>query len=248
MSKFEEFAKLHIPGSPVVLFNAWDAGSAQAVAKSEASAIATGSSSVSMANGFGDAEGVPLELALANAARIVKAVDLPVTIDFEGGYAIDADGLRANGRRLSDTGAIGCNFEDQVVGTDRIYDIPDQVTRIRGLREGVGGNFFINLRTDLFLKAKADAHDEALADKAIERGKAYADVGANGFFIPGLADLSLVERITSAVDLPVNAMHLPKGPTRAQWADAGIARVSHGPFPYMAMQEWLAGEAKAALA
>jgi 2-methylisocitrate lyase-like PEP mutase family enzyme len=248
MSKFETFVKLHVPGNPVVLFNAWDAGSAQAVAKSGAKAIATGSSSVSMANGFGDGQEVPLELALANAARIVKAVELPVTIDFEGGYAVDADGLKANGRRLAATGAIGCNFEDQVVGTDRLYDIKDQVARIAALRAGVGVDFFINLRTDLFLKANADAHDEALADQAIERGKAYAGAGANGFFIPGLADLSLVERITAAVDLPVNAMHLPKGPTRAQWASAGIARVSHGPFPYMAMQEWLAGEAKAALA
>jgi 2-methylisocitrate lyase-like PEP mutase family enzyme len=58
----------------------------------------------------------------------------------------------------------------------------------------------------------------------------------------------LVERIASAVGLPVNAMHLPNGPTRAQWASAGVARVSHGPFPYLAMQEWLAGEARAALA
>jgi 2-methylisocitrate lyase-like PEP mutase family enzyme len=248
MSKFETFAKLHVPGDPLVLFNVWDAGSAQAVAKSGASAIATGSASVSMANGFGDGQEVPLALALANAERIVEAVELPVTIDFEGGYASDRHGLAANGRRLAKTGAIGCNFEDQVVGTDRLYEIIDQVARITALREGMGGNFFINLRTDLFLKAKAETHDVALADQAMERGKAYRDAGANGFFIPGLADLSLVERIASAVGLPVNAMHLPNGPTRAQWASAGVARVSHGPFPYLAMQEWLAGEARAALA
>jgi len=248
MSKFDEFVKLHVAGDPLVLFNAWDAGSAAAVAKSGAKAIATGSSSVSMANGFGDGQQVPLELALGNAARIAAAVDLPVTIDFEGGYATDASGLTANGKRLAETGATGCNFEDQVVGTDRLYDIADQVARIAALRTGVGGDFFINLRTDLFLKAKADAHDAALADQAIERGKAYADAGANGFFIPGLADLPLVERITKAMNLPVNAMHLPNGPSRAEWASAGIARVSHGPFPYMAMQEWLTGEAKAALA
>ena len=70
----------------------------------------------------------------------------------------------------------------------------------------------------------------------------------NGYFIPGLADLELVERICAAVPLPVNAMHLPGGPGRAEWAGAGIARVSHGPFPYMAMQEWLTGQASAALA
>jgi 2-methylisocitrate lyase-like PEP mutase family enzyme len=248
MSKFEDFAKLHVAGDPVVLFNAWDPGSAQAVAKSGAKAIATGSASVSMANGFGDGQEMPIELALGNAGRIVGAVDLPVTVDFEGGYATDADGLAANGRRLAETGAIGCNFEDQVVGSDRIYEVADQVSRIAALRSGVGSDFFINARTDLFLKAPADAHDAALADQAIERGKAYAAAGVNGYFIPGLANLSLVERICRAVDLPVNAMHLPNGPTRTEWASAGIARVSHGPFPFMAMQKWLEAEARAALA
>jgi 2-methylisocitrate lyase-like PEP mutase family enzyme len=248
MSKFEDFARLHVPGDPLVLFNAWDPGSAIAVAKSGAKAIATGSASVSMANGFGDGEEVPLDLALGNAARIVKAVDLPVTVDFEGGYATDVVELRENGRRLAETGAIGCNFEDQIVGTDRLYEAADQAKRIAALRDGVGQSFFINVRTDLFLKAKPDTHDEGLADQAIERGLAYADAGASGFFIPGLADIALVERICAAVPLPVNAMHLPGGPSRSGWGGAGIARVSHGPFPYMAMQEWLAKEAEAALA
>jgi 2-methylisocitrate lyase-like PEP mutase family enzyme len=248
MSKFEDFAKLHIAGGPLVLFNVWDAGSADAVAKSGTKAIATGSASVAMANGYGDGEEVPLELVLANAERIVRAAELPVTVDFEGGYATDEDGLTANGRRLAATGAIGCNFEDQVVGTDRLYDIVDQASRIGALREGVGNNFFINARTDLFLKAPAEAHDEGLADQAIERGQAYAAAGANGYFIPGLANLSLVEKICRAVNLPVNAMHLPNGPSRADWANAGIARVSHGPFPFMAMQKWLEAEARAALA
>lgn len=248
MSKFDDFAKLHVPGSPVVLFNAWDAGSAAAVAKSGAEAIASGSASVSMANGFGDGEDVPFELAMANAARMVKAVDLPVTIDFEGGYATDAAGLTRNGRTLADTGAIGCNFEDQVVGTDRLYDIGEQAERIAALREGVGRDFFINARTDLFLKAKPEAHDAALAEQAIERGRAYAEAGVNGYFIPGLANLELVKRITDAVPVPVNAMHLPGGPSRTDWASAGIARVSHGPFPYMDMQKWLTQQAEAALA
>src|SRR4051812_40517127 len=100
MSKFEDFARLHVPGESLVLFNVWDAGSAIAVAKSDAKAIATGSASVAMANGFGDGEEVPLELALANAARVMKAVELPMTVDFEGGYAEDARGLAGNGRRL----------------------------------------------------------------------------------------------------------------------------------------------------
>jgi 2-methylisocitrate lyase-like PEP mutase family enzyme len=155
--------------------------------------------------------------------------------------------LAANARRLAETGAIGCNFEDQVVGTDRLYEVADQAERIAALRAGVGADFFINARTDLFLKAKPEAHDAALADQAIARGQAYAAAGVNGYFIPGLANLELVARICAAVPAPVNAMHLPGGPSRADWARAGIARVSHGPFPFMAMQEWLTTQARAAL-
>ena len=247
MSKFDDFARLHVSGDPLVLFNAWDAGSAIAVAKSGARAIATGSASVAMANGFGDGQEVPLEFAVANAERIARSVELPVTVDFEGGYANEAEGLTANGRGLAATGVIGCNFEDQVVGTDRLYEVAEQAARIAALRAGVGDAFFINARTDLFLKAPAAEHDSALADRAIERGKAYADAGVNGYFTPGLADLALVGKICGAVGVPVNAMHLPNGPSRAQWASAGIARVSHGPFPYMAMQEWLTDQARAAL-
>jgi len=248
MSKFEDFALLHVAGDPVVLFNIWDAGSAAAVGKSGAKAIATGSASVAMANGFGDGQEVPLELALSIAARVVQAVDLPVTVDFEGGYAVEPRNLTANARRLADTGAIGCNFEDQVVGSDDLYPVNTQAARIAAVRAGTGDAFFINARTDLFLKAPKEAHDAALAEQAIERGIAYAAAGARGYFIPGLADLSLVERICGAVLLPVNAMHLPGGPSRTEWARAGIARVSHGPFPFMAMQAWLEAEARATLA
>ena len=98
-----------------------------------------------------------------------------------------------------------------------------------------------------FLKADPAQHDSALADAAIERGRAYAEAGANGFFIPGLGDLQLVERICREVALPVNAMHFPDAPTRRQWADAGIARISHGPFPHMDLMKRLTEMASAAI-
>ncbi|HST35854.1 MAG TPA: isocitrate lyase/phosphoenolpyruvate mutase family protein [Allosphingosinicella sp.] len=118
--KARAFAALHVPGRPVILYNVWDAGSAKAVAEGGAKALATGSASVAAANGFGDAEGLPLELALANAGRVVAAVEIPVTIDFEGAYAAEPEGAAANVAKLAATGAIGCNFEDQVVGGARI--------------------------------------------------------------------------------------------------------------------------------
>ncbi len=145
------FAELHVAGDPLVLFNAWDAGTAAAVAKARAKAIATGSVSVANANGFDDGEQLPLDLAIANAERVVRAVELPVTIDFEGGYAAGGKKLEENFRRLAATGAVGCNFEDQIVGTDDLYPVEEQAERIAAARRGAGADFFINVRTDLFL-------------------------------------------------------------------------------------------------
>lgn len=230
--KFRAFAAMHVPGDPVILFNAWDAGSAKVVAETGAKAIATGSASVAGAHGFTDAEGLPIGLALANAARVVEAVDLPVTIDFEGGYAVEPAGVGASMARLAATGAIGCNFEDQIVGGEGLHEIADQAARIAAARAATGADFFINARTDIFLKAKADTHDAAKVDAALERAKAYADAGASGFFIPGLADLALLERLCSASPLPVNFMAWPGTPPTADIAATGIARISHGPFPW----------------
>lgn len=89
-SKFESFAALHVPGDPVILYNIWDVGSALAVAKAGAKALATGSHPVGDAAGFGDGQKVPLDYVFANAKRIVEAVDLPLTVDFEGAYSADA--------------------------------------------------------------------------------------------------------------------------------------------------------------
>jgi 2-methylisocitrate lyase-like PEP mutase family enzyme len=245
--KARAFAALHVAGDPLILFNIWDAGSAQAVAKAGAKAIASGSASVAGAFGAQDGEDVSLDDALANAARIVASVDLPVTIDFEGGYAVDAAAAAANVSRLAATGAVGCNFEDQIVGGEGMHPTEIQAQRIVAVRQAVGKAFFINARTDYFLQAKPADHDGTLADAAVERVKAYADAGASGFFIPGLTDLALVERIVRASPLPVNAMTWPGAPTREQWANAGIARISYGPGPFRQMQKWLEEAARAEL-
>src|SRR4051812_34460705 len=147
------FASLHRPGEPVILYNAWDAGSARIVAEAGAKAIATGSASVAAAHGFHDAEALPLELALANAARVVAAVDLPVTIDFEGAYSSDPAKAAANVARLQATGAVGCNFEDQAIDGEGLHPVEAQAERIRAIRSAVGADLFLNARTDIFLKA-----------------------------------------------------------------------------------------------
>src|ERR671919_1917428 len=122
-SKFETFAALHVPGDPVILYNVWDVGSALAVVTAGAKALATGSHPVADANGWPDGQQVPIDFALANAARIVNAVELPVTVDFEGAYSDEPQEGGANVARLAATGAVGCNFEDQVIGGERLHPV-----------------------------------------------------------------------------------------------------------------------------
>jgi 2-methylisocitrate lyase-like PEP mutase family enzyme len=246
-SLFQRFAALHVKGDPFVLFNVWDPGSALAVAKAGAKAIATGSASVAMANGFGDGQEVPIDFSLANARRIVEAVDLPVSVDFEGAYSADpAEGAR-NIARLAATGAVGCNFEDQVVGGEGLHPIPVQAERIAAARQAVGPDFFINVRTDLFLKAPQETHDEAMLGEAIGRGRAYAAAGASGYFVPMLGNLDFLRRLCAESPVPVNFMAFPGCPSNADVAATGIARISHGPFPYMNLMNQLEAAAKEAI-
>ena len=244
-NKFETFAALHVPGDPVILYNIWDVGSAHAVVAAGARALATGSHPVADANGWPDGEQVPIDFALANARRIAAAVELPLTVDFESAYSTDPVKGGANVARLAETGAVGCNFEDQVIGGEGVHRLDLQVQRIAAIRAAVGESFFINARTDLLLKT--DTHDDALIDQVVERGKAFADAGASGFFVPRLADTSHIERVVREVPLPLNVIAFPGAPDKRIWASAGVARISHGPFPHRALMSQLAEAARVAI-
>ncbi len=197
---FERFKALHVPGDPVVLYNIWDPGSAIAVAAAGAKALATGSHPVGDASGYGDAHQVPLAYVFDNAARIMAAVDLPLSVDFEGAYSTDPEMGGANVAALKATGAVGCNFEDQVVGGEGVTPLDKQVKRIAAIRAATGPDFFLNARTDLVIKAGGD-DDAALIDEVIERGKAFADAGASGFFVPRLADPRMAEKVVKGAEM-----------------------------------------------
>lgn len=244
-SRFETFAALHVAGDPVILYNVWDVGSAHAVAAAGAKALATGSHPVADANGWPDGQRVPLDFALANAKRIVDNVELPVTIDFEGAYSADPDEGAANASRLKETGAVGCNFEDQVIGGEGLHPLDLQVERIAAIRRALGDDFYINARTDLFLKTKT--YDDSLIDEVIERGKAFADAGASGFFVPRLSDPRQIVRVVKEVPLPLNVIAFPGAPPKSEWANAGVARISHGPFPHRALMAKLTEMAREAI-
>lgn len=230
-AKARAFSALHVKGDPLILFNIWDAGSAKAVADAGAKALATGSWSVAAAHGFSDAEGIPMRDAIANLKWITASTTLPVTLDFEGGYATDPETVAANVGEVVAAGGIGINFEDQVVGGAGLHSIAEQSARIAAIRQRTGADFFINARTDIFLQSGAADHAAGL-DDAIARAKAYEAAGACGFFAPGLVDPALIGTLCETIALPVNIMAFPGVPDAEVLAGLGVARISHGPGPY----------------
>lgn len=248
VEKANTFRALHIKGNPVILFNIWDPGSAKTVAEQGAKALATGSAPVAMAFGFPDGEKIPLALACENFARIVAGTDLPVTMDLEGGYGVDTATVATSVTAGLEAGAVGFNFEDQVVGGDGLHDVTVQSGRVHAVRKAAdafGVPAFINARTDIFLKAKPDQHTGAMLDEAITRAKAYADAGADGFFAPGLRDEAMIGRLCKECPVPVNIIALPGTPPNTRLAELGVARISYGPVPYRQMMASLGEGAKA---
>ncbi|MBB3311714.1 2-methylisocitrate lyase-like PEP mutase family enzyme [Rhizobium sp. BK196] len=249
IEKAELFGKLHRKGTPVILYNIWDAGTARAVTEAGAKALATGSWSVAAAHGYGDGQKLPMDVLIETARSITTVNDLPLSVDFEGGYSTEPSGAAANVAKLIDAGAVGINFEDQKVGEAGLHPIEAQAARIRAIREmaeGKGINFFINARTDLFLQEGDGSKHAGLVDAAIERGRAYAAAGASGFFVPGLIEPALIEKVCAASTLPVNIMMKTGAPDPAALARLGVSRISYGPGPYRVMMEKLK-EAAAAI-
>lgn len=233
---------LHIKGDPLILFNIWDAGSAKALQEIGARVIATGSWSVAAAHGYEDGEKLPFDLALANLQRIIASVNLPVTIDLEGGYGQSPKQVQETIIKVIKAGAVGINFEDQIIGGEGLYSIEDQCARLKAARaaaEQASIPLFINARTDVFLKSNPADHDDNHLEEAVRRASAYAESGASGFFAPGLRDARHIEKLCELSPIPVNIMVLPDTPSRKQMASLGVARISYGPGPYRQVMETL---------
>ncbi len=247
VDKANRFAEMHIKGNPVILYNAWDAGSAKSIVEAGAKAIATSSWSVAEAQGYHDGEAIPIDLAEQIISRIAQTVNVPVTVDFEGGYSEDNGVLTDNVNRLLSLGVIGINFEDRHVKGSGLYGIDRQASRIAAIRKG-GRQAWCAVLYQCSHRPvfRTNPDPEEGVEKAIIRSKAYADAGASGFFIPGLTKASLIERIVEGSSLPVNVMVMDGVPSNDNLAQLGVARISYGPLPYIEMMSALKKSAKKA--
>lgn len=235
--KAEKLRALHVPGTPVVLPNAWDVTSARAFEKEGFPAIATSSSAVARSLGFEDGEDTPPDEMFGAVARIARSVTVPVTADIERGYGLEPEVIVA---RLLDAGAVGCNLEDSDPPSGEMVERETQAEWLRQVRaaaEAAGVPLVLNARVDVFLK-ESGAPDERLPD-AIERGRAYVAAGATSVYPFGLPSVSHIEEYVRRVDAPLNVVFLPDGPSLAEIAAAGAARVTFGGGLHLAMQHVL---------
>ena len=230
-----------MPGRPLLLPNAWDAASARAVVEAGFPVVATTSGGVANALGYEDHHGAPAEEMLTAAARIARAVDVPVTVDAEAGYGLGPAELVAE---LERAGAAGCNLEDTDHDTDALREPEEQAAWLRRVREAAdaaGYGLVINARVDVFLAADADVPQPELVPDALARARVYLDAGADCVYPIALWDGDALRAFVDGAGGPVNALAFPKAPPVAELAALGVARVSWGGLLHRAAMEHFAG-------
>ena len=229
-NRCELLRSLHRPGDPLLLPNVWDAASARAVVAAGFPVVATSSGAVAASLGYEDHHGAPADEMLAAAARIARSVDVPVTIDAEGGYGLSPAELVAALRAAE---AAGCNLEDSDHAARRLRD-PDEhagwLAAVRHAAEDDGYPLVINARVDVFVgpffAGAAPGTQEALVPDALRRARAYLEAGADCVYPIALWETDALRRFTAEVDGPVNVIRLPQTPSVAELAALGVARVS----------------------
>lgn len=238
-SKAKTFLELHRPGSPAVLPTVWDAWSANIAVAAGFSALTVGSHPVADSIGRPDNEGMTFTELLTRVRQITEAVDVPVSVDIESGYALEPAQLIDG---LLEVGAVGLNIEDTVHSEGRrLRGAEEHAELVRGLRQyadAAGVHVVVNARTDLFLRQDGDDSDRV--DRAIARLKLAAEAGADVLYPVGKHSDDDLRRLTSELPLPVNAIGIPDAPNLDALAALGVARVSFGPF----LQAALAKEAE----
>ncbi|MET9863253.1 isocitrate lyase/phosphoenolpyruvate mutase family protein [Streptomyces smyrnaeus] len=219
-ARFRELHRAGEPGEALVLPGAWDPAAARIFAEAGFAALATPSAGVAASLGHRDGE-CPADEMFAAVARIVRAVEIPVSADIERGYGLPPAEIAA---RLRAAGAVGCNLEDSVAG--ELVAAEAQAGFLAAVREAAGPRLFVNARVDVHLRGSGKPAAELL-DEALARGRAYIEAGADAVYPIGapLADLAVLAR---ELPVPVNGLARQDGPSVAELAAAGCRRVTFG--------------------
>jgi 2-methylisocitrate lyase-like PEP mutase family enzyme len=227
VARAQAFAALHRRGAPLLLANVWDAGSAVAVARAGAPAVATTSAGVAWSLGVPDGSDLGPERAAAAVQRIAAAVSVPVSADIEAGYGTAPDEVAVTVEAVLRAGAVGINLEDRLPG-EALFAPTEQADRLAAARaaaDRLGIPLWINARTDVYLAGVGPV--EQRVELVLQRAAAYAAAGADSLFVPGLVDLAATAEL-AAGPLPISIMVWHGAPEVSELAAAGVVRLSLG--------------------
>ncbi|HEX4009864.1 MAG TPA: isocitrate lyase/phosphoenolpyruvate mutase family protein [Solirubrobacteraceae bacterium] len=226
------FLELHRPGDPLLIPNPWDAGSARLLASLGFQALATTSSGFAATLGRMDGS-VTRDEALDHAAIIVAATPLPVSADLENCFAEDTEGVAETARGAVAAGLAGFSIEDYSGASERVYDRDLAAERVRAVVEvahAAPAHLVVTARAENYLRGNPDLDD------TIARLQAYQEAGADVLYAPGPTDPYIIRTLVSSVDRPVNVLARGGGPTVAEMAQLGVARISvGGAFAFVAI-------------
>jgi 2-methylisocitrate lyase-like PEP mutase family enzyme len=228
-ARAETLLGLHQPGNPVVLPTVWDAWSARLAVDAGFVALTVGSHPMADSVGKADKEGMTFDDVVTRVKQITSAVDVPVSVDIESGYAEPPTRLISG---LLEAGAVGLNIEDTVHSEGgRLRSSSEHAELVGALRaaaDAAGVHVVVNARTDLFLRQDGDESDRV--DRAVARLKEAAAAGADSLYPVGRHDPDTLRRLASELPLPINAIALPDQDDPASFGPLGVGRISFGPF------------------
>jgi 2-methylisocitrate lyase-like PEP mutase family enzyme len=222
--KAARFLELHHGERPLLLANAWDVGSAKLLAWAGFPALATTSSGYAASLGRLD-YGVTREEALAHAAALAAATDVPVSADLEECFALDAAGVAETVRLALDAGLAGCSIEDWDPREQRLYEIDVAAERVAAAAEAAHAgsvHLVLTARAENHLRGNPDVRD------TIARLRAYERAGADALYAPALDRPEDLRELLAAVELPVNVLARAGTPSVAELAALGVKRISVG--------------------
>ena len=223
-SKADRFLELHRQERPLLLANAWDVGSARLLESLGFHALATTSSGYAASVGRLDYS-LSREEALAHAAALVAATDLPVSADFEDGFAADPDGVAETVRLALGVGLAGCSVEDWSSSGQRLFGADAAAERVAAAAQAAHAGperLVLTARAENYLRGNPDLGD------TIARLRAYQEAGADVLYAPGLHTAEELRELVAALELPVNVLARPGAPSVAELGALGVKRVSVG--------------------
>jgi 2-methylisocitrate lyase-like PEP mutase family enzyme len=207
----------------LVLANAWDAGSARLIETLGARAVATTSAGVAWAQGYPDGDALPVDRLVSTVRAIARVVHVPITVDAEGGYSSDPAAVGAAVAALLDAGAVGINLEDGGSPPDLLAA---KIARAKEAAARAGVDLFVNARTDVYLRGLVP--ENARIAETLARAERYRNAGADGLFVPKVADPAAIREIAAGARLPLNVLVWPGLPSAAELPALGVRRLSAG--------------------